>query len=232
MSRLTFPKGAETNPNFFLMMPIKFQISLASNNASQRVNRSSLDPIILPTPSGGISLNESGTWDETTGFLDFASGLKSSVLKGIKTTLGTLADQAIKGQFINDYASLSYQGSNFRTYSFNWELIPHSEEEAKTIYDIIQTVRKYSLPDVSGALIDYPYMWSVTATAAAGIDLQLQNCVISNLTVNYTPDGELKTYKGGYPTAVNLEIEFKELYRATRGDLGGKTENSGGGNQR
>jgi len=220
---LRFPDDAENSETYFFMVPYKFTVSPSLNSAtnSQNVRRdfNLSSRIVLPTPSSGISLNESGNWEETQGFQQFAQGTKANVLNKIKENFGNLAEHAFKGQFINDYASLSYKGSNFRTFNFAWDLIPSSESEANEISSIIQTIRRNALPNYSSELLSYPSMWKVYPIANNPMGLALQDCVISNFTCNYTPEGVLRTFTSGHPTSVNVEIEFKELYRANRFDV-------------
>ena len=215
---LQFPSDVNTSEEAFIMTPYEFNVHIS--NTKQKVTRNTnKKSIILPTPSGGLSLNESGNWDETEGFLDLASGLAGTFLKKTKEGAGTLGAHVVKGQTINDYASLSYSGSNFRTYTFSWDLIPHSIEEAKELSEIIKTIRQYSLPNISGKTFKYPFMWKVSPCIQTGINLSILDCVISNFSVNYTPEGVLRMFSSGHSTSINMEIEFRELYRASSGDI-------------
>ena len=216
---LQFTAKIKTYDASFIMTPYKYSVSTTRN--TQKISRDLESPssIILPTPSGGLSLNESGNWDETEGFLDFSSGVIGTMAKKLKESGGTVAAHTIKGEFINDYASLSYSGSNFRTFSFSWDLIPSSMNEAIELSNIIKEIRKKSLPTYSGRLINYPSMWKVRPCKNATIGFFLLDCVISNFTVNFTPEGVLKMFESGHPTSISLELEFKELYRASASDV-------------
>jgi hypothetical protein len=143
----------------------------------------------------------------------------AGVLKKVRETFGSMGNHIQKGKSINDYASLSYQGSNFRTFNFAWDLIPHSLQEAEKLAEIIKIIRKHSLPSYNSTIIDYPHLWDVTPLVSEGINVKLLDCVITNLTVNYTPEGVLRRFNSGHSTSVNLELEFKELYRASSDDI-------------
>ena len=73
--------------------------------------------------------------------------------------------------------------------------------------------------DSSKVLFNYPSMWKVFPALQTEVDLYLKDCVITNFTVNYSPDGVLRLYKTGHPVAVNMQIEFRELYRAEMADV-------------
>ena len=222
--KLRFPaEDTGDKKNLFMMTPCTFQIS-SNRHLKQKAIESNepLNTVILPTPNSGLTLTETGTWDEVAGFQDAEGAVKNMAGEKAKEGLGALWKHGLgKGGFMNDYASLAYQGSNFREFSFSWVLVPSSEEEAKRIQAIIEFVRNKALPDYSSTsgihgLTKFPYMWKVNPAVGSPIKLQLMDSVITNVTVNYTPSGVLKTYSSGHPLSTNLEISFKELYRATR----------------
>jgi hypothetical protein len=222
---LSFPKDIRNSNDVFLMYPTSFKVHRSSTDVRRKISIDQSSVIALPTPAEGISLSESGNWDEERAFQFDANasdigaagkmiGLKTGIEQG-----GPIAKIGIKGSFYNDYASQSYSGSNFRSYSFSWDLIPSSKVEAIAIVDIIKTIRKNSLPSYAKAFIEYPSMWRVYPAMNTEVGLFLKDCVITNFTVNYTPDGVLRRYISGHPVSVNMAIEFKELYRADRGDI-------------
>ena len=40
---------------------------------------------------------------------------------------------------------------------------------------------------------------------------QYKPCAITNVNINYTPDGSYATYEDGSPVATMLQVQFKEL---------------------
>lgn len=223
MSRLTFPSDNDQgNKQSFIMWPVDYSVNYKYNLANKIKNSVTEDAIILPTPSGGLTLSESGQWEELEGFASLSKGLKTTMINKGLEQIGVLGQHAIKGSFVNDYASLQYKGSEFRTYSFSWDLVPSSKEEALTITEIIKRIRENSLPDYGDGSVNqikYPSMWKVHPVFSNEIRFYLKDCVISNFTVNYTPEGFLRIYNSGHATSLNLDIEFKELQRPTRGDV-------------
>ncbi len=232
---LRFPsESSEDKTNLFMMTPIQFLIRTQKSMRQRqtKVPKSTLS-VILPTPSSGINLAESGSWDESEGYqhnlnkkglIDFAS---KQTAKQVIESAGAAGKAAMKGEFINDFAALAYQGSNFREFTFSWDLIPKSKSEAEMITKIIKHIRYFALPDYGNihnqkTTVDFPWMWDVKP-ALGNINniFSMKDCVITNFTTNFTPEGVLKTYNSKHPLAVNMEISFKELYRATDSDTGG-----------
>ena len=219
---LSFPKDISSSADVFHMTPVGYHVQAGGHKVNKNIDTAK--SICLPTPSSGITLSEGGSWDETDSFQTFsAASLLGKAVKKTIENVGDIAKQAVRGFVLNDYASLSYNGSNFRTYSFQWDLIPSSEIEAIEIAKIIQTIRYYSLPSYidNGYALTYPSMWRVYPAARTEMNILLKDCVIETLNVNYTPDGVLKQYNSGHPVSVSLELSFKELYRADRSDIEG-----------
>lgn len=219
-----FPSDISQLKDVFMMYPEDFKVETNSRGVNSKKISYTADRIALPTPAEGITLNESGEWEEMAGYQNLRGAATGAAGKAVMDGLGPAGKHTIgKGVFINDYASLSYSGSGFRTYSFSWDLIPSSESEARSIMEIIKLIRRNSLPDYNktgeGGRLSYPKMWKVYPAMNTEIDLFLKDCVITNFTVNYTPDGVLRLYNSGHPVSVNMQIEFKELYRAEVGDV-------------
>ena len=42
------------------------------------------------------------------------------------------------------------------------------------------------------------------------------SCVLTELSVNYTPNGQYATFENGMPTQINLQLTFKELGLITK----------------
>lgn len=222
---LEFPSDINKSDDIFLMYSVPFTVTPKQRGVNTLSTIDYTSAIALPTPSEGLSLNESGNWDEMVGYQSLEGFATSAIGKALTDSLGPAGKTTIgKGKFVNDYASLSFSGSNFRAYTFTWDLIPTSEKEAITIAEIIKKIRTNALPSYYGedsiGRLNYPNMWKVYPCMSTGIDLQLKDCVITNFTVNYTPDGVLRRYHSGHPLSVNMQIEFKELYRAQREDVG------------
>jgi hypothetical protein len=215
--------STETNDSF-MMSPYTYNVqNNKSANKSPNVVRSSKadESIILPTPSSGLTLTESGQWEDVAGLIDLGKGISQGVSKKVLEMTGPVMEHAQKGMFLNDYSSLAYRGSDFRQYSFSWTLIPKSEKESRIIADIIRTIRKNTLPDyyTSNGFVKYPNMWAIFPTLNDKLEFYLQDCVITNFSVNYSPESILRTYKSGYPVSVEFSIEVKELYRANVNDI-------------
>tara|TARA_B100001094_G_C18147983_1_gene781978 strand:- start:881 stop:1924 length:1044 start_codon:yes stop_codon:yes gene_type:complete len=79
-----------------------------------------------------------------------AAGVINQALSatGQSGNLDTNALTSLVGKKIfNPYAEAVYKGqAGFRSHSWNWQLIPKSADDASTIYQIVEKLRRYSLP--------------------------------------------------------------------------------------
>ena len=57
---------------------------------------------------------------------------------------------------------------------------------------------------------------------------QYKSCAITNVDINYTPDGVYSTTIDAYPTAVELRIGLVETKLVYKGEIGEQTKSSGG----
>ena len=66
----------------------------------------------------------------------------------------------------------------------------------------------------SGSLMTIPKIVSckfMTGNKLNPYVTQFKPCAITNVNINYTPDGSYATYRDGSPVATMLSVQFKEL---------------------
>ena len=170
-----------------------------------------------------------------------ASFMGANAINSFSSGLGK-AMGASRGTAINPQATLSFEGVNLRSFSFDWTLYPESKEEAEAIKKIIRSIKRNILPniqDVTGASKDgvagradslsgntlaraflkYPAVVSINLL---GIDeshfLRFKPCMCDNLTIDYGASGEIIVAEGGVPQGVKLTMSFKELEIQTAED--------------
>ena len=154
------------------------------------------------------------------------------------------------GAILNPNVELLFDGHQMRSVDFTYKLIPHNLEEAKIILEICDTFKKCMHPSfgipgrnngakLQGGLglfnsfsanaeekvgfVAVPSVCKFAFMKGAGLHPylpQYKTCAISNVNVNYTPDGAYATTRDGYPAAVELKISLKELKLVYREDIG------------
>ena len=137
------------------------------------------------------------------------------------------ADQLISGvsgRIINPNVELMYEAPELRGFNLNFKMMPRDPQEGRDIFGICQTLKKAMLPSWGGkikdsdkgvgSLLTLPKIVSVkfmTGNVLNKYVTQYKPCAITNVSINYTPDGSYATYQDGSPVATLLSIQFKEL---------------------
>ena len=122
------------------------------------------------------------------------------------------------GQVINPNLELLFNGPRLRQFNFNFKLTPREPAEAQVIRDIILTLKRASAPKkTDGQLflrfpdifqLEYVYQGS----GQHPFMHKFKPCALTNLSVDYTPDGSYMTYKDvPSMTAYNLSLSFGEI---------------------
>jgi len=111
-----------------------------------------------------------------------------------------------------------FQGVNFRSFTVDYFFYPKTAAEAIRIRDIVQLLKYHMHPEF---LADdrftfvYPSEFDITFFTDAGTEnefiFKVGTCVLTNMSVNYTPDGLWVTHNNGVPNMMRVTLEFKEL---------------------
>ena len=122
------------------------------------------------------------------------------------------------GQVINPNLELLFSGPRLRTFNFNFTFTPRSSEEALEIKKIIKTFKRNSAPQRSTSslflktprIFKLEYIYNDTDNQHPFLN-KFKPCAMTNLAVNYTPDGSYMTYDNGSLTSYALSMSFGEI---------------------
>ncbi len=139
------------------------------------------------------------------------------------------AATAITGLAINPREEQVFQGVSTRTFDFTFSLAPRNPSEAVEINKIIREFRKYSHPSTrSGAFfLSVPaefdiryYKITPNGTALENLFLnRIGRCSLTNINVDYTPNGINATFEDGSPVRTSVTMTFTELRPLVREDI-------------
>jgi len=152
----------------------------------------------------------------------FAKGMMNLAMGGNMTTDQLIS--GVSGRIINPNVELMYEAPELRGFNLNFKMMPRDPQEGRDIFTICQTLKKAMLPSWGGkikdsdkgvgSLLTLPKIVSVkfmTGNVLNKYVTQYKPCAITNVSINYTPDGSYATYQDGSPVATLLSIQFKEL---------------------
>tara|TARA_B100001250_G_C19775028_1_gene779139 strand:+ start:56 stop:1243 length:1188 start_codon:yes stop_codon:yes gene_type:complete len=147
------------------------------------------------------------------------------------TTGDTLSDDellsAIGGVVTNPNTELLFGNIDMRTFSLKWKLVPRNQAEADSIKGIVLAFKKAMLPGtgvkqvfgisagdgVEAGYISVPDLVKIAfmhGPEPADYLPQFKMCAITQVDVNYTPDGAYAIYQDGPVAATELTVNFQE----------------------
>ena len=134
------------------------------------------------------------------------------------------------GAIANPNMELLFNGPELRTFSFQFLLAPRSQEEAKTIIQILRFFKQGMAPirTKSRLFLKSPHTFQLSYRNSKGQDHKYLNkfkeCALANFGVNYTPNGNYSTYEDGVMTAYQMTMSYRELNPIYNDDYGNKDE--------
>jgi len=203
------------------------------------------------TPSGGIRLpvprklneNQVLTWNEASATAAGAGaalailnatepgpgqgrGPVGSIARAGQNLVGPDAAgvaSALTGLTINPFLYMFFQRPNYKQFSFSWTLAPNTPEESRTLINMINRMKKASLPTVTGfgAVFQYPQIALIKLHPGDLFGhLKIKPCAIESISVDHTATATPAFFNGGAPVAVNLTINLKEIQLWDQADYG------------
>lgn len=133
---------------------------------------------------------------------------------GLLSKLGQIAPNPRKEQV--------FKRVDFRTFQFDYEFFPRSETEAQNVLNIIKQFKYHMHPefkDDNAFLYVYPSEFDIYYYNGVDENLTIHrhtSCVLEDLSVNYSPQGQFTTFRNGMPTQINISMQFKELALLTK----------------
>lgn len=148
-----------------------------------------------------------------------------------KLTGEEIADNDIysstRGVILNPNVELLFNGVDLRNFSLNYKLVPRNQKEADNITEIIKIFKRSMLPrtsdgkemnlvksdNIANSFIKVPHFCKVSFMRGGGLNpdvAQYKMCAITQVDINFTPDGTYATYESGKMVAVGLSLAFQE----------------------
>lgn len=156
-----------------------------------------------------LSWNEESPTAAAAGVL--MGGLASSIGASIKGAAA--AGGAIAGEALNPLLFMTFQKPGYKEHTLSWTLMPNSEQESRTIVDIVRYLKFNSLPQqhAGGLLYKYPNILFVRLMPNDIFTMVFKPCAVLSVSVDYTGAGTPSFFKNGAPTVVNLTLSLKEI---------------------
>lgn len=146
-------------------------------------------------------------------------GPLSSIIGNLALTNGPNAGMvsAATGLAANPRKEQVFKGVDFRTFTFDYQFFPKSIDEATNVENIIKMFKFHMHPelkDTNSFVYVYPSEFDIIYYKGADENRHIHrhtSCVLVDMTINYTPNGNFNTFDNGMPTQINITMQFKEL---------------------
>lgn len=198
----------------------------------------------LPLPEN-ISSGLTSTWQTETSDVDGAAGIARTTMlaamkdsglppigrtsrgfmKGVASGIvnkiygGRLGSVKMKTAML-PVQELRYEGGSFRSFSFNWHLVPRSQKESNEIWKAIQKIQYGIAPEGSGGYMSYPDVWQISWGAGDAHLPRIGSAVCTNFTVNYggRSDGSVPVHNQEHYDVFeyDLSMSFQETALLTK----------------
>ena len=148
----------------------------------------------------------------------------SSIVANVALSKGPNAGamSAMTGLAPNPMKEQVFKGVDFRTFTMEYQFAPRSYEESNNVKNIIQAFKYHMHPefkDANNFLYLYPSEFDIEYYHGGQENLNIHrhtSCVLTELNINYTPNGNFSTFVEGRPTQINVSMTFKELTVLTK----------------
>ena len=143
---------------------------------------------------------------------DIAKGFLGS--EALQKNAGVSAATGLAG---NPKKEQVFKGVDFRNFQFEYQFFPRDENEASNVLEIIKQFKYHMHPefkDSNSFLYVYPSEFDIVYYTGGKENEninRLTSCVLTEMNVNYTPNGNFTTFANGMPTQINVTLSFREL---------------------
>lgn len=119
-----------------------------------------------------------------------------------------------EGQIVNPNMEMLFNGPTIRNFKFSFKMTPRDENESEQIKLIIRSLKKHMSPQDAGTFLKTPNFFELRYRQG-NIDHKFlhrfKQCVLSDMSVNYTGENVYATYSDGTPVSMIMDLTFKEL---------------------
>lgn len=198
----------EYGPLISMPLPEKIKDSLRVNYSTSDLGMAAVGAVF------GQSLAESNKSGPglTNALVGSASYVIRTLIAALPGGVGALG-QKLSGTIPNPFSAAIFEKVTPRKFNFNWTIQPQTPEESNRLKDIINHLRYWSLPNPSkdGLILGVPYEWELSFVGTNFL-YSFSRCFMSNIDIDYSPNGFNAFMADGAPQSVTITIEFEEIF--------------------
>ncbi len=197
----------EVKTDTYISLPLPAQIPTESLNIEY-----SLDKLGIAGAgySLGLEVQDSFGTDGALAAARAGDYLARTLLQNIDSVRGisTLA----LGNIANPFSANIFENVEPRNFRLDWPMLqPKNKEESDNLREIINLLRYFALPEPDGLLLKTPHEFEL-AFLGTNYLYSFSRCALTNIEVNYAPNGFNVFTTEDAPQAVSLSLSFKEIF--------------------
>tara|TARA_B100000073_G_C23509271_1_gene483071 strand:- start:75 stop:725 length:651 start_codon:yes stop_codon:yes gene_type:complete len=128
-----------------------------------------------------------------------------------------------QGAIFNPNMELLFNGPTIRSFRFQFKMTPRNQKEGQEVRQIIREFKRSMAPKVTAVggpsgsnnlFLKTPDVFELTYRQGQRDHKFLnkfKQCVLQDISVNYTGEGTYATYDDGTPVSMIMDLTFKEL---------------------
>jgi len=175
-------------------------------------------------PANSIRERFSNIVNSSGDTLGGSADLAKSSITNLALKVGPGADyvSALTGMAANPKKEQLFKGVDYRTFNFTYQFFPKDAAEAQSIREIIKTFKLHMHPEFKDAynmIYLYPSEFDIFYYQNGKENMNLHrhtSCVLTDMNINYAPQGVFSAFDDGMPTQITVTLTFKELALLTK----------------
>ena len=227
------PNGRDILSTIFLPIPSGIQ---DSNQVGW--NKDEADPVKLAMADFAKQSITKGAEGAKTSIENLQGSLKGPGVQSaiantvVKNLTGVNVLGRTEGVVINSNIELLFDGPSLRSFSFNFKFAPRDKGEAESVKQIIRTLKQGMSAKKAADFLFIKSPHTFFLGYYKGAELQpymnrFKECALTNLSVQYAPDGPFATFTDGSMTSYGVSMTFQELEPVFDNDYGDDYDNIG-----
>lgn len=201
-----------------LHIPNQLQIRYGTQWSEEDTSTALMLPLLGEAALKALGNAATGNWGgDSPNARSIGEGAAAFGLAGGVPGTNTGVVSAATGLAFNPRKEQVFKGVDFRTFQFDYQFFPRSSTEARNVLDIIRMFKLHMHPefkDTNKFLYIYPSEFDISYYTNGTENTAIHkhtSCVLTEMSVNYTPNGQFTSFPDGTPTQINLQLTFREL---------------------
>ena len=169
---------------------------------------------------GGAIMNAISSGGDMSQLGEAAQGAAANLFLSKSPSGGVVS--AATGLAANPKKEQLFKGVDYRTFTMEYQFFPRNQKEAENVMGIIKQFKYHMHPefkDNRNFVYLYPSEFDIYYYKDGRENLNLHrhtSCVLTDMNINYTPNGVYSTFPNGMSTQINVAMNFKELALLTK----------------